>query len=332
MNHSIKSIAAFAFLVIILLCNSVFAAAESPSFTDKYCFSFSSNIGFLYGTSYEIVYKNSNSNDYLSELQWEIKPLLYFGIDLDYGLKNPINNHGFFVGLGLKAAIPMETGIMEDRDWIEPCTKPGSLTNFSSHENHTKASFLVNLETGYSIPFWKLILKFSLNFDYMYFNFEGQNGYTQHGPNDLYAVLLIPWDSTFDQIPWNGLAISYTQHWLLFNTGMEVVFPINNITLSAGFFIGPSICFAVDHHEGGYTFVDTLYKGFAIKPKLGVFFSLTDKCDIGITTAYHHNFETRGNTTQKLGSYMVQQSIDRAGVAFRAFEGNFVIRYRFIKK
>lgn len=257
------------------------------------------------------------------------------GLNLDFGLIKPSDDYGFFIGLGLKVAIPMETGIMEDRDWIEPCTKPGSLTNFSSHENHTKASFLVNLETGYSIPVWKLILRLFLNFDYMYFSFEGRNGYTQHGPNDPNdesAFPLKPWDSAFGQIPWNGLAISYTQHWLLFNAGIEAVFPINKFTLSAGFFIGPSICFAADHHKGGYTFIDTLYKGLAIKPKLNVFFSLSDKCDIGITTAYHHIFETRGDTTQKIGSYTVQQSMDQAGAAFKAFEGSFVVRYRFIKK
>ena len=169
----------------------------------------------------------------------------------------------------------------------------------------------------------------------MYFDFQARNGYTQHGDNNPHNPLafpLKPWDPTFDKIPANGLVISYTQHWLLFNTGIEALFPIDSFTFSAGFFIGPSICFATDHHEGGYTYNDILYQGIAIKPKLSVFFSFSEHFDIGLAASYHNIFETRGYTQLKENGVNVGTYIDQAGGAFSAFEGSFVIRYRFYKK
>ena len=347
MNHSLKSIAPLVFFVIFFFCCLFPANGESLRFFDSYGFSLSGNIGFLYGNSYEIVYKGKSSKDYLSELQWDIKPLIYLGINLDYGLKNPMDNHGFFAGLGLKIAIPTETGIMEDRDWMPYVENyPKALTHFSSHENHTKAAVLINLNTGYSIPVRKFALKFFMNFDYMYYSFEARNGYTRYGVNSpmnpenpltWFKPEYKPFDpKDLDKFPKNpvyGLCISYSQHWILFNTGIGTEFPLGQFTISTGFFIGPSICIAVDnHHFGNKIFTDIMYKGIAIKPTLSVFFTFSDNFDIGLSAAYHYISDTRGNTQKKENGVVTGIYNNQAGAAFKAFEGNVLIRYRFYKK
>jgi outer membrane protease len=58
-------------------------------------FSLSGGIGVFYGTSYEVVYKNAGKKEYKSELLWNIKPLLYMSINLDYELKEKAGNNAF---------------------------------------------------------------------------------------------------------------------------------------------------------------------------------------------------------------------------------------------
>ena len=104
-----KNITFFICLVMILCCGALPAKGEIRLFNQTYNFTLSGGPGFLYGASYEIVYTHSGAKDYLSELQWNIKPLLYLALNLDFGLKNPLNSWGFFADLGVKAALPMKT-------------------------------------------------------------------------------------------------------------------------------------------------------------------------------------------------------------------------------
>ncbi|MDR0288288.1 MAG: omptin family outer membrane protease [Clostridiales bacterium] len=327
-NHTVKSIIILLIFVIIAVVTPVYG--ENFLFNEKHGFSLSGGMGIFYGTSYEIVYKYSGEKEYLSELQWNIKPLLYFGINLDYGLKEPTENRGFFIGIGLKAGIPMQTGIIEDRDWEYNVTPAGSLTHFSSHENHTKAAFFLNINSGYSLPVWKLILKFYLNFDYMYFKWEARNGYTQYGPNGNFIPPYIPWEPSFPKKdPPSKLGITYSQHWILFNTGIGAEFPLGRFAILASVYIGPAICIAFDyHHNRNITFIDTVYKGLYLKPKLGVSFTFTNHFEISLSAMYTYIGETRGDTSEKINGIITNKYYDTGGAAFKAFEGSLLVKYR----
>ena len=328
MIHSGKSITHFCFLVIIFFCISAPAFGEINVFGQSYCFTLSGGPGFLYGTSYEIVYRNSGSKEYLSELQWNFKPLFFLGLNLDFAQKNPKAAWGFFTGIGLKAGLTMETGFIEDRDWISPSTVPSYLTHFSSHENHTKAAFLINLNSGFSFSIRNFIIKLLINFDYMYFKWEAWNGYLKYG-----AIIpggYTPWnDPSGRSEPTYGLGISYVQHWILVSAGIGADFILNRFTLSANFLIGPSYCLAIDeHHKRNLQYTDYLNNGVSIKPKLGAFFSFSDRFDFGITAAYHYIWETRGHTIEKLNGITIATRMDHAGARFQAIEGNIVVKYK----
>ena len=324
MNHTLKSIAPFVFLVIIFGVESVYG--QNSLSNKKHEFSLSGGIGFFSGTSYEIVYKYADENEYLSELQWNIKPLFYMGIALNYDLKEPAEERGFLLGIGLKAGIPMQTGSIKDRDWL---LFSEDLTHYSSHENHTKAAVLLNVSTGYSLPVWKMVLKFYLNFDFMYFKWEARNGYIQYGPNK--STPYIPWDASFPKEPSSGLGITYTQHWVLFSAGIGADFPMGRFTFFSYVSIGPAICIAVDDHHKTLppvTFIDTVYKGLYVKPKLGAYISCNSRFDIGMSVMYTYISETRGNTIQKNNGYTSGNISNTAGAAFKAFEGNLSVKYR----
>lgn len=325
MNYMIKSIARIMFLAAVFFCGALPGTAETALLNEKHAFFLSAGIGAFYGTAYEIVYKYSGKNEYLSELQWNIKPLLYMGITFNYGLKEPSENRGYFAGVGLKTGIPMQTGIIEDRDWM---LSSKDLTHFSSHENHTKAAILVNISTGYSLPLWKLVLKFYLNFDFIYFKWEARNGYTQYGPNG--SEPFIPWDPSFPKEPLIGLGITYSQYWIIFNTGIGAEFPIGRLfTLSANIFIGPANCTGIDeHHKRSLIFTDILYSGLYIKPELGAFFSVNNHFDIGLSVMYTYTTKTRGNSTENNSDNVSRTAYGIAGAALKIFECAVTIRAR----
>ena len=314
MIHTGKSIPPFLFFVIVFLIISTPAFTEGGFFS-RYGFTLSGGPGFLIGKTYEIVYKYAGLDDYLSELQWDIKPLFYMGLDIELGLKDPAEDWGFFVSCGIKVGIPMKTGIIENRDWIPNTLSPSPLTHFSSHENHTKAAFLLGLSTGFSFPVWKLILRPYLNLDYMYYSFEARNGYRDY------------WDTGYEKM--SGPCIGYVQHWILIHIGIGAEFALGPFDLAACFFFGHSSCIAIDDHLLRDTrFTDYLYSGFMVKPVIEAFFSFNDTFKLGISASYLFIGTTRGDTHVKspTADYWIT---DGAGAQFKAFEGTVLIKYKF---
>ncbi|MDR2471474.1 MAG: omptin family outer membrane protease, partial [Treponema sp.] len=143
-----KSILRFVCFVSLAFAAVPPASGQIRIFGQDYGFSLSAGPGIMYGTSYEIVYRQSGSDDYLSELRWDIKPLYYLGLELELAPARPLERWGFFAALGARAALPMKTGTMEDRDWIHPS---GDLNLFSSHDNYTTAAVMANIEAGFSL-------------------------------------------------------------------------------------------------------------------------------------------------------------------------------------
>ncbi|MDR0450590.1 MAG: omptin family outer membrane protease, partial [Treponema sp.] len=93
--------------------------------TFPYTFSVSPAIGFFAGQGEEIVYRSERSGTYLSELLWDIKPLVYSGLVLDVSQKK---SPGFFYSVSLKFGFPMMSGLLEDRDWL---ALNGALSHYS---------------------------------------------------------------------------------------------------------------------------------------------------------------------------------------------------------
>jgi outer membrane protease len=331
-----KNIHPFTFFVILFILAGIEVWGEIRIFNQPYSFSMSTGPGFLYGTAYEIVYKSSGSDDYVSELQWNMKPLLYWKLDLELAPQKPMQRWGPFFGLGIKAGLPMETGDMEDRDWLKS-KSPGSLTHFSSHDNHTKAAFLVNLGTGLSFPLRKVLFKVHLQADYMYFKWEARDGYIQYGPNDPGRITtndpntwFDPWNSGFKKEPLDGLGITYQQHWILINTGIGADVPLGRFTLSGTLFFSPLVvCIAIDeHHLRDFTTTALLFRGLSLKPKLGISFLVNDHFELELFGSYLWIGETRGNIKEeKQNETNTYKNLE--GARFSAFEGGLGLRFWF---
>jgi outer membrane protease len=121
------------FLLFFYLATANHATGQEKS----YAVTFGIETGLLSGTSREIVYNGTHSRQYISELQWNMKPLWFIGVMTGYGPRDPLKKIAFFTELEIKVGIPAKTGSIEDRDWLTPVTTSGALTHFSSHDNKT---------------------------------------------------------------------------------------------------------------------------------------------------------------------------------------------------
>ena len=318
-----KTIYGFGFLVITFCFIFVFIpftkAEELKNF--PYTFSITGQTGFLYGYSEEIVYKDSNSDVYLSELLWDIKPLFYAGFNLNFSRINPMEKLGFFADLSLKFGIPNETGTMVDRDWVSG----NGLTNFSSHKNFTQGAFILDFSSGVSAPvFSRFVFSAYLSFSYMYFSWASYDGYIKYESND------------WEEKDVYGPVINYIQKWFVLAPGMALSFPFFRIfSVGLAFQISPLIiCMAEDQHfSRRIEFNDFTMGGMFLEPKGEFVFSPLPKLNFAFSVGYRYIADSRGDTYSRNTGLDVSgdfsRNIGTAGAGFRAFDIGLSVRIHF---
>ena len=295
---------------------------------ENYNFSCNFFSGALYGRGEEILYKYPDKNNYVSELLWDLKPLVYFGLDFDFSPRNPFGRSGFVTSGTVRFGIPLKSGKMEDRDWQFRDSE--GLTNYSQHEAFSMNTVMADLSAGYS---WRLTDFLSLGacgeLSYMYLSWSAENGYYQYLDTDIYGNP-IPGDVWTEAIPKKDLygpVILYNQNWLIFAPLVQAKWKINAyITLEGFFAYSPLIyCAARDDHlldprrtSWYYPLLGHYFKGGG---KLS--FLLFSKAELSLYFSYKHIMGSRGNAYyQKTGagdSQMYQNGYD-AGAGFSAYD------------
>jgi outer membrane protease len=227
-----------------------------------YIFSVSPAIGFLYGHGEEIVYENERNGAYLSELLWDIKPLVYSGLVLDVSRKK---NPGFFYSISLKFGFPMMSGSMEDRDWL---AWNGGLSHYSRHDSKIDKAWFHDFLGGLSLPFGsRVLVKPFLGLSYTHLKWIASGGYTRYAKqkNGLYLPLA---DS--DQAnPLSGAISSYIQEWLvlLFGVSFSYAF-LPRFSAGLSLRISPLLYFTgVDeHYMRSMRYNDYILGGLYLEP------------------------------------------------------------------
>jgi outer membrane protease len=244
------------------------AEAEGGFFASlfsAYTFSVAAHFGLLVGQSEELVYKDAAGDSYLSQLLWNMKPLIYYGLKADFSRRQPLEKWGLFVNAAFKSGFPAETGVMEDRDWNDASETP---TDFSSHDNYTRGSFLMDISVGGSIPIKQaLLIKLYAGFSYMFFAWYGQDGQGEYnsGSTTLY---------------FSGAVINYTQIWNILNGGLSLSYHFSMFSIGAGFRVGKLFSYLAqdDHITNKQQFTDTKKSlggsgGLMLEPSLEFAFS-----------------------------------------------------------
>ena len=244
-----RNITVFAVLVIMLNC-APFAAAQEETPVKPYALSSWTSIGTFLGQAEEIVYPSSKYKaKLLSQLLWDIIPVFYYGLSLDFSRTQPLEKWGFFATLSLRNGIPGKSGRMEDRDWAS--VQNDALTHYSAHDNVTNELFIFDAAAGLSFPFEQFLLKPYITMSYMRFSFTGQHGYGTYarspGNNDIY----LPMDDNPVYVSfadWEKV-INYSQNWITVAPGIALGYYFYRFYAELFFNISPLVsCADVDEH------------------------------------------------------------------------------------
>jgi outer membrane protease len=250
------------------------------------------SLGLLNGQAEEIVYRTGRSDAYLSQLLWDMKPLVYAGADVHYHWQSPSRGWGVFTDVSVKLGIPMRTGVMEDRDWMNP----GQLTHYSVSDNKTRGAALIDLTAGVSITlFDTLLLKPFLSYSFMRFSWTASGGYYLYPPQ---GDVIGDWPYGHGSLP-DGPALTYTQTWNIIATGISFYGAFNryfdaDVSLKLSPFIW---CTAVDNHLlRNLTITDSMWGVFFVEPSLLFSFTPNGFFKLSLAAAYRYIGGARGNS------------------------------------
>jgi len=320
---NIRKIAVFVIFIVVFL-SPVFAEEKQSGFR----FSVTPSVGVINGQANEIVYKDSYSGMFESELQWDMKPIIYAGLAADLGPANSFAKHGFVGNLSFKFGIPQRAGIMEDRDW--QYENSGALTNYSRHDNFSERTITADLTLGYSFPLLNFMaLGLNLDFSYTHFYWIAKNGYYQYLEQDDFGNILPgqTWTDDIQKVPMKGKLIEYSQNWFIFSPGVFIKLRLGTLfSLNGNFNYSPFIyCADRDEHLlRNTTFLDYLYYGHYLKGSGGITFSPLDYLDLTLFLSYSSITDSRGDTYINSVKYS-----GIAGGGYAAFELGFSARFRF---
>ena len=306
-----------------------------------YGFSVGPQFGCIYAQAIELVYPVETKSKYLSELLWDMKPLLYAGLQVDFGLNDIMSRAGFFSDLSFKAGFPGETGIHENRDWMS--VENANLTHYSKHTNKTKEFFMIDWQNGVSIPLSFLYIKPFINFSWMRFSFSGTDGYGEYARGKIYdsnnnpieypaswfpPTMFFPITDNPRKETFVGEVITYEQNWFLFAPG----FTLGTNILSPFFFdisfqISPlSFCEAVDHHlTRDIVFYDSTRFGLFLESSGNVTFNWKF-IELTIDFTYRYIGDTIGITYMNDSKRPVS---NKSGAGLNMIDAGFLIKIQY---
>jgi len=300
-----RIVSVFAVLVIILFCAQPVQAQTNKD----YAFSLCPQFGLFYGHVEEMVYPTDTKADLLSLLLWDMKPVFYYGLLMDFSPVNPMKRQDFFLSLSMKYGIPGPSGVMEDRDWLSKYNT--ELTNFSSHDNITKEIFQLDFSAGYLFPLIKtLIVKTFVNISYMNFRFYGEDGYGIYArETPRYSGIFASIEDNPEKYTFYGKVINYGQEWFYAAPGVSLGYDLKNFFLAEiSFMITPLIsCLDLDEHLLTKTqYRDKMTGGIMLEPGFRFSLGLSKQLNISCDISWRYISGTRGGTyirTIGIGNY-----------------------------
>ena len=319
-------ITAFAGLVIFFFAQPV--AGQEPS--GAYALRLSPFFGMMYGQAEEIVYPSGTKAPLLSQLLWDMKPVFYYGLLLEFSQINPREKWGFFSNFSLKQGIPGNSGSMEDRDWQS--VENTNLTDYSKHNNYTRELFFLDFSAGLSFPFNRVLLfKTFINISYMRFSFYGKDGY------GTYAVKIsdghyYPIDENPILVDFSGKVISYTQEWLTVAPGVSLgCFFHPRFYTELSFMASPLVlCFDLDEHkELNDQYRDEMRGGVLFEPGLMLSYTINKWLAVSWEFSWRKISGTKGLTYKRnpIGTGTYEQK-GEAGAGLSIINTNLSLKVR----
>ena len=330
-----RNITVFAVLVI-MFNGAPFAAAQEISL-ESYTLSSWTSFGMFLGQAEEIVYPYPPPEfkaKMLSQLLWDIKPVFYDSLSLDFSRTQPMEKWGLFATLSLKIGFPGKSGEMEDRDWMS--VENDALTHYSIHDNITRELIIFDAFAGYSFPFIhdQFLLKTYITMSYMRFSFTGQYGegtYAREiGGAGSYIYAPIDDNPNYYSFANREKVINYTQKWITIAPGISMASYFDRFYFEFSFTISPLVyCADVDEHITTNTqYKDYMRGGVFIEPGCHFSFIASRHLEFSLDLSWRYIGGTRGATWigKPIGTAMVQDG--EAGARLSLFNIGLCMKVR----
>ncbi|MDR2362902.1 MAG: omptin family outer membrane protease [Spirochaetaceae bacterium] len=309
------------FGVLSVVMTLTLSAQERAVTINGHALSLGVSAGVLYGQSEEIVYLYQNTGTKLSQLLWDLKPLVYAGADVNYRWRKPANRWGVFSDVSFKLGLPMKSGVMEDRDWIVP-DYPQWLTFYSVHDNKTETAILADADMGLSFQiFRQFLLKAYLSYSLMYFSWRATGGSflypASYGDNFYY---LNPID-----------VITYQQTWHILSPGIAFYGEFNRyFNAEIAFKASPLIwCITVDDHiSRDLIITDNLDIGLFIEPSLLFSFTPNNFFTLSLGVQYRNISRIRGDSIYKEAGTPDRREKNIGGAGYSVLDAGIIATFR----
>jgi outer membrane protease len=260
----------------------------------------STGTGVTYGIARELVYGTSTFNGQaytVSELDWDIKPLLYAKAAL--ALNTSV---GFVASLDVRLGVPWRTGVIGDSDWLNyDFNGDPQKTNYSEHDCFTERAILLDAQAGWQIPVtsWATIVPY-LSFGFMDFKWTARDGYLLYPPGyGSTATLPYPSLSSDTPVPASGTGIIYEQTYFIPALGCRAEFRAGrSFRGSVAFTVSPLVfCNDVDNHVfASKDFYDTMSNGLLLEPGISLEWQVGASSRLRLDVSYRSITRLVGNT------------------------------------
>jgi len=313
----------------MLNCAPFAAAQELP--LKSYALSSWTSFGMFLGQSEEIVYPSSEYQaEFLSQLLWDIIPVLYYGLSLDFSRAQPMEKWGFCATLSLRNGIPGKSGKMENRDWMS--TENNALTHYSVHDSITNELFFLDASAGLSFPLNRILLKTYVTMSYMHFSFTGRYGdgtYAREIQEGIFASM----DDNPDHVSFANYekVINYTQNWITVTPGISASYYFYRFYGELFFNISPLItCRGVDEHlTNSRVFKDYMRGGIFLEPGFHFSFIAGRRLEFSFDFSWRYMHGTKGETWYgtRIGTANLAQQ-GQAGAGLSIFNTGLCMKIR----
>ncbi|MDR1597250.1 MAG: omptin family outer membrane protease, partial [Treponema sp.] len=235
---------------------------------------------------------------------------------LSFSRTDPLADLGATANLSVKFGLPLLSGSIEDRDWMDDLD-PGELTNYSKHDAYlqggTAFPVLLDFSGGITIPIAsRVAIKILGSFSFMRFSWEARDGYKKYKDE-----FWIPKDTP-------GTGLTYEQHWFIFSPGLGVFWPFHrSLKADFSFFISPLIYVeALDTHL--YTkvqYFDKMRWGLYLEPSLELTFSPNSYLSLVLHGNWRYITGARGNSTGvNMDTNVSTKFTNMAGAGYSVFD------------
>jgi outer membrane protease len=304
-----------------------FAAGFFAQEGHAYSLSISPSLGLLHGQGEEIVYRDGATDDKLSQLLWDCKPLVYLGVGLQYEWQKPAKPWGFFAGLRFKFGFPGESGVMEDRDWLS-AAYPGWLTHYSVHDSETETAIVLDIDLGFSYTIaGRLLLRPFLSYGRLSVSWAAKDG-----------SFLYPSGGTYEHFYLTGYGQvgTYEQTWHTVSLGVSLSGAFNRyFEADISLKLSPLVwCATEDNHiMRNLVIKGALQDGYSVEPRLVFSFTPTEVLKLSLEAAYRYTAGARGDTDYyEYG--LLQGGIPKniGAAAFSAFDVGIALQFKVLRR